>query len=92
MNDTKTKTKLNVGAADTIRHQRVASAGAASGANLKTIDERALEYKARLQQYLEAIAALMNEAAKDGIAVSFKVDRNEHGSFVPVNVALTRTY
>jgi hypothetical protein len=46
----------------------------------KTIDERAMEFKRQLHEHLSAVAEIMNEASKDGIAIGFNVDRNEHGA------------
>ena len=58
----------------------------------KSIDDRALDMKASVIDHLNAIAAIMNEAAKDGIEISFSVNRNEKGEFAPVNVSLLRRY
>jgi hypothetical protein len=58
----------------------------------KTIDERARGAKQQLAEHLEAVADVMNELSKDGIAVTFGVNRNEHGIFTVQNLTLTRTY
>lgn len=58
----------------------------------KPADERAIDLKTALLEHLEAVAALMNEAAKESFEVTFNVQRNTHGVYVPVDVKLTKSY
>lgn len=52
--------------------------------------ERASDYRARLAPVLEQAAAILNEAAGEGIDVSFQMPRDQYGRWTVPQINVVR--
>ena len=52
--------------------------------------DRAADYRARLGHVLEQAAAILNEAAREGIEVSFQMPRDQYGRWTVPQINVVR--